>query len=148
MAELLRDLAEDDSVAAVVLRIDSPGGSALASDLILREVEQLKEAKPVVVSMSDVAASGGYYIAAKASKIVAEPATLTGSIGVVGGKFVTRRLQEEILGITHDDARSAAPTPTSTPRSHPYTPEQAARIHRLMGGSTTPSSATSPPAAR
>src|SRR5262249_18700086 len=80
MDEVLRDLREDDSVAAVVLRIDSPGGSAMASDLILRQVEKLKQKKPVVVSMSDAAASGGYYIAAKATKIVAEPATLTGSI--------------------------------------------------------------------
>ena len=62
---------------AVVLRIDSPGGSALASDLILREVEQLRARKPVVASMSDVAASGGYYIAARATRIVAEPATIT-----------------------------------------------------------------------
>lgn len=102
MASELRALAEDDSVVAVVLRIDSPGGSALASDLILREVEQLRAKKPVVVSMSDVAASGGYYIAARATRIVAEPATLTGSIGVVTGKLATGRFQEELLGITHD----------------------------------------------
>ena len=81
MAAELHDLAEDDSVVAVVLRIDSPGGSALASDLILREVELLRESKPVVVSMSDVAASGGYYIAARATRIVAEPATITGWSG-------------------------------------------------------------------
>ena len=98
----LKALAEDDSVAAVVLRIDSPGGSALASDLILREVERLKEKKPVVVSMSDVAASGGYYIAAKATRIVAEEATITGSIGVVSGKFASGRFQKELLGITYD----------------------------------------------
>lgn len=103
LAPLLRDLGEDDGVAAVVLRIDSPGGSALASDLILRDVEQLARQKPVVVSMSDVAASGGYYIAAKATKIVAEPGTLTGSIGVVAGKLATRRFQQELLGITHDE---------------------------------------------
>ena len=102
LGELLRKLAEDDGIAAVVLRVNSPGGSALASDLILREVEKLEEKKPVVVSMSDLAASGGYYIAAKATKIVAEGGTLTGSIGVVGGKLVTRRFQEELLGITHD----------------------------------------------
>lgn len=102
MASELRKLAEDDSVLAVVLRIDSPGGSALASDLILREVEQLRAKKPVVVSMSDVAASGGYYIAARATRIVAEPATITGSIGVVTGKLATGRFQEELLGVTHD----------------------------------------------
>lgn len=108
MAEELAALAEDDNVAAVVLRIDSPGGSALASDLILREVERLREEKPVVVSMSDVAASGGYYIAARASRIVAEPATITGSIGVVTGKFATGRFQEELLGITHDPLQRGA----------------------------------------
>ncbi|HZF13455.1 MAG TPA: signal peptide peptidase SppA [Thermoanaerobaculia bacterium] len=102
MARQLRQAARDASLAAVVLRVDSPGGSALASDLILREVKLLARKKPLVVSMSDLAASGGYYITAGARKIVAEPATLTGSIGVVGGKFVTRRLQEEVLGITHD----------------------------------------------
>lgn len=130
-AELLRQLAEDSTVAAVVLRVDSPGGSALASDLILREVEKLVEAKPVVVSMSDVAASGGYYIAAKASKIVAEEATLTGSIGVVGGKFVTRRLQEETLGITHDELKRGANADLYSSLA-PYSPEQAARVERLM----------------
>jgi protease-4 len=103
LGPLLRELGEDDGTAAVVLRIDSPGGSALASDLILREVERLAAHKPVVVSMSDVAASGGYYIAAKATKILAEPGTLTGSIGVVGGKLATRRFQEELLGITHEE---------------------------------------------
>lgn len=102
MADELQALAEDDSVVAVVLRIDSPGGSALASDLILREVEQLRAKKPVIVSMSDVAASGGYYIAARATRIVAEPATITGSIGVVTGKLATGRFQEELLGVTHD----------------------------------------------
>jgi protease-4 len=102
LSRTLSELADDASVDAVVLRVDSPGGSALASDLILREVERLKEKKPVVVSMSDVAASGGYYIAAKATKIVAEEATLTGSIGVVSGKLATGRFQEELLGITHD----------------------------------------------
>lgn len=108
MARELRNLADDDAVAAVVLRIDSPGGSALASDLILREVEQLRAKKPVVVSMSDVAASGGYYIAARATRIVAEPATITGSIGVVTGKLATGRFQEELLGVTHDPLQRGA----------------------------------------
>ena len=80
----IREAAKDDQVAAIVLRIDSPGGSALASDLIWREAERTK--KPVVASLSDTAASGGYYIAVAADKIVAAPGTLTGSIGVVGGK--------------------------------------------------------------
>jgi protease-4 len=83
----LRMLAADDSVKGVVLRIDSGGGSALASELIWHAVRDLKAKKPVVVSMSDVAASGGYYIAAGATKIFAHEDTLTGSIGVVGGKL-------------------------------------------------------------
>ena len=102
LSEELRRLTDDDDVAAVVLRIDSPGGSALASDLILRRVELLAARKPVVVSMSDLAASGGYYIAARASRIVAEAGTLTGSIGVVTGKLATARFQQDKLGITHD----------------------------------------------
>ena len=83
----LRALAADDSVKAVVLRIDSGGGSAQASELIWRAVAELKAKKPVIVSMSDVAASGGYYIASGATKIFALEDTLTGSIGVVGGKL-------------------------------------------------------------
>ena len=83
----LRRLAADDGVKAVVLRIDSGGGNARASELIWRAVEGLKAKKPVVVSMSDVAASGGYYIAAGATRIFAHADTLTGSIGVMGGKL-------------------------------------------------------------
>jgi protease-4 len=83
----LRVLAQDDAVKAVVLRIDSGGGSALASELIWHAVAEVKAKKPVVVSMSDVAASGGYYIACGATKIFALDDTLTGSIGVVGGKI-------------------------------------------------------------
>jgi protease-4 len=82
--DAIRAAAKDDAVAAIVLRIDSPGGSALASDLIWREVKQA--GKPVGASLSDIAASGGYYIAVAADRIVAAPGTLTGSIGVVGGK--------------------------------------------------------------
>ena len=80
----LRKAMDDEDVKAVVLRVNSPGGSALTSDIIWREVELLKESKPVVVSMGDVAASGGYYIAVGANKIFAEPTTITGSIGVFG----------------------------------------------------------------
>jgi protease-4 len=83
--DAIRTAAEDDDVAAIVLRIDSPGGSALASDLIWREAERIH--KPVVASLSDTAASGGYYVAVAADRIVAAPGTLTGSIGVVGGKI-------------------------------------------------------------
>jgi protease-4 len=131
MAALLRDMAEDGSISAVVLRIDSPGGSALASDLILRAVAKLRERKPVVVSMSDTAASGGYYIAVAASKIVAEPATLTGSIGVYGGKLVTRRFEEEILGLGHDAQKRGANADIYS-SLQPYTPPQEARMQQLL----------------
>ena len=83
VAQQLRRLRLDDDVKAVVLRVNSPGGSATASEIILREVRLLREAgKPVVVSMGNVAASGGYWIASLADRIVAEPTTITGSIGV------------------------------------------------------------------
>jgi len=132
LGEILRQLADDPDVAAVVLRVDSPGGSALASDLMLREVIRLAERKPIVVSMSDVAASGGYYIASKATGIVAEPTTITGSIGVVGGKFVLRRFQEDLLGITHDTLARGANADFFSNLDH-FSPEQAEHYERLMG---------------
>ncbi len=95
----LRAAARDEHVRAVVVRVDSPGGSAVASETIWREVSLLREAKPVVVSMGEVAASGGYYVACPADVIVALPATLTGSIGVFGGKMVVQGLLER-LGVT------------------------------------------------
>ncbi len=102
LGSTLASLADDDGVRAVVLRIDSPGGSAVASDLLLRRVDLLRHKKPVVVSMSDLAASGGYYMAAKANQIVAEPGTLTGSIGVFSGKLATGQFEQDLLGVTHD----------------------------------------------
>ncbi len=84
MNEAIIKAKEDDKIKAIVLRVDSPGGSALSSDIIWREIELAKEKKPVIVSMGNVAASGGYYIAAGADKIFAEPTTITGSIGVFG----------------------------------------------------------------
>ena len=87
MVKALKDAAEDKSVKAIVLRVDSPGGTNYASDIIWRAVEEAKRKKPVVVSMSDVAASGGYYISAGAHKIVVQPSTITGSIGIFAGKM-------------------------------------------------------------
>lgn len=84
MSRSLIEAREDDKVKAVVIRVNSPGGSALASEIIWREIELTKKVKPVIVSMGDVAASGGYYIACNADKIIAEPTTITGSIGVFG----------------------------------------------------------------
>ena len=128
---LLRDLAEDDSVDAVVLRVDSPGGSALASDLILREVSLLAEEKPVVVSMSDVAASGGYYISARTHQIVAEAATITGSIGVWAGKLVTAEFERELLGISHDTLKRGANADIYSSLQR-FSPDQAERFQYLM----------------
>jgi len=101
LTKVIDEVRDDKSIKAVVLRIDSPGGSGLASDIIWRAIESLKQKKPVVVSMSDVAASGGYYIAAGANKIVAEPSTITGSIGVVGGKPVIKGFYDWI-GVTNE----------------------------------------------
>jgi protease-4 len=98
MIKAIRQARDDDTVKAVVLRVDSPGGSALASDLIWHELETVK--KPVIASMGDVAASGGYYIAMGADRIFAEPGTITGSIGVVGGKLALEKFFAKI-GITH-----------------------------------------------
>ena len=101
LAKALTDAAADKSIKAIVMRVDSPGGSGLASDIIWHSVEAANQKKPVVVSMSDVAASGGYYISASASKIVAQPSTITGSIGVVAGKPVMRGLYDW-LGISNE----------------------------------------------
>ncbi len=94
-------LAKDKSVKAVVLRIDSPGGSALASDLMWRQIRKLAESKPVIASLGNVAASGGYYIAVAAHEIVAHPETITGSIGVIAGKLSGGELLEK-LGVRFD----------------------------------------------
>lgn len=101
LVRTINEARDDKTIKAIVLRIDSPGGSGLASDIIWRAVELAKEKKPVVVSMSDVAASGGYYIACNANKIIAEPSTITGSIGVVGGKPVVKGFYDWI-GVTNE----------------------------------------------
>ena len=100
----LRNAREDDKVKAVVLRVNSPGGSALASEVAWREMVLLQQVKPVVVSMGDMAASGGYYISAPADYIFADKFTLTGSIGVFGMIPNLQKLLEERIGITYDSA--------------------------------------------
>jgi protease-4 len=102
ISKAIREAREDENVKAIVLRVNSPGGSALASDVIWREMVLAKKAKPVVVSMGDVAASGGYYIACAADAIVAHPNTITGSIGVFGLIPNAQKLFENKLGITVD----------------------------------------------
>jgi protease-4 len=100
IVKAVNDATADNSIKAIVLRVDSPGGSALASDLMWKALEDAKAKKPVVVSMSDVAASGGYYIACNANKIVAEPSTITGSIGMFTGKPVMKGFYDW-LGISN-----------------------------------------------
>jgi protease-4 len=97
----LRAACEDEDVAAIVFRIDSGGGESLASDLICHEVDLCAEEKPVVVSMVNVAASGGYYIAYKATKLMADPLCITGSIGSISGKFIMSKFWDK-LGLTFD----------------------------------------------
>ena len=101
VVKALNDARDDNTIKAIVIRVDSPGGSGLASDIIWHAVEMAKAKKPVVVSMSDVAASGGYYIAAGANKIVAEPSTITGSIGAFAGKPVIKGFYDWI-GVSNE----------------------------------------------
>ena len=108
LSQTLREVAEDDDIKSVVLRVNSPGGSALASDLIWREMENLKAKKPVIVSMGSYAASGGYYISAPADAIVADRSTLTGSIGVYGMMPSFGDALEDKLGITVDAVKTNA----------------------------------------
>jgi len=122
LAQQFRRVRTDDFVKAVVVRVDSPGGVAYSSEVIRHELELTKEVKPVVVSMSDVAASGGYWLSMSANRIIAEPGTITGSIGVLMGKFNLQGLYEK-LGLSTD---FVATTPNST-LEYPlqnFTPEQ------------------------
>ena len=106
VADALRDAREDDAIKAVVFRVDSPGGAYAQSDMVWREVGLLKAAnKPVVVTMGDYAASGGYFVAMAADYVIASPGTITGSIGVYSGKFATKALWDK-LGINWDGVKS------------------------------------------
>jgi protease-4 len=126
-----RDAFRDAKVRAILFRIDSPGGSAVASESIWREVVRARErGKPVIVSMGDTAGSGGYYVAAPADKIVAQPATLTGSIGVLAGKLVIAQLLNKI-GVTADSAeRGANSGMFSTLRD--FTPAERQRLDTFL----------------
>ncbi len=106
ISRAIRQARLDEQVKAVVLRVNSPGGSALASDVMWREIVLTKKVKPVIVSMGDVAASGGYYIACAADVIVAEPTTITGSIGVFGILFNAQKFFNNKLGITFDQVKT------------------------------------------
>lgn len=130
MDRLLREVAEDGSLDAVVIRVDSPGGDAIASEEIWGAVEALREFVPVVVSMGDVAASGGYYMSAGADRIVASPSTLTGSIGVFGVLFNASEVYDK-LGIDWDtmETNPAADFPTSI---RPLSEEERQTFRRLI----------------
>src|SRR6266436_775133 len=122
-----RAAVRDAAVRAILFRVDSPGGSAVASESIWREVVFARErGKPVIVSMGDVAGSGGYYVAAAADKIVAEPATLTGSIGVLAGKLVVADLLKKI-GVSTDSAQVGANAAMFSPTS-----DFSARAHNRL----------------
>lgn len=108
LAKTIRKVREDDKVKAIVLRVNSPGGSALTSEIIWREVEQATRTKPVIVSMGNVAASGGYYISCAADTIVADPTTLTGSIGIFGMFFSGENLIKDKMGIHTDVVKTNA----------------------------------------
>jgi protease IV len=125
IAAALREVATDDAVSAIVLRVDSPGGSVTASETIWREVKRARErGKPVVASMGTMAASGGYYVSMDADAIVANPGTITGSIGVLSGKLVIRDLKER-LGVGSDTVRTNANADVWS-ADELFTPEQQA----------------------
>ncbi|AGZ52282.1 signal peptide peptidase SppA [Mycobacterium kansasii] len=126
IAAALREVAADDSISAIVLRVDSPGGSVTASETIWREVKRARRrGKHVVASMGAVAASGGYYVSMAADAIVANPGTITGSIGVITGKLVVRDLKER-LGVGSETLRTNA-NADAWSIDEPFTPEQRAR---------------------
>ncbi len=127
VCEEIRKVANDNRIKAVVLRVNSPGGSALASEVILRELVLLKQKKHLIVSMGDYAASGGYYISSMADSIFAMPNTITGSIGVFSMMFSIDKLMKNKLGVTFDEVKNApyADLPTS---SRPLTEEEAKRM--------------------
>ncbi|WP_370249585.1 signal peptide peptidase SppA [Nocardioides sp.] len=125
IAARLRALREDDDVAGVLLRVDSPGGSYIASDAIRAEVRALRGAgRPVIAQMRSVAASGGYFVAMGADEIVAQPTTITGSIGVLGGKFVLRGLLDR-LGIVRETVTSG-PQAALMAADRPFTEQERA----------------------
>jgi protease-4 len=126
----LDDVARDDSVKAVVLRVDSPGGSAVASDIILDATKRVKAKKPFVVSMGNVAGSGGYYVACGADTIFADDATITGSIGVVAGKMVTTGMWNK-LGVNFKEYKRGR-NAGILGSAEPFSPEERERMQSWM----------------
>jgi protease-4 len=131
VAGAIRAAAEDKDVKAILFRVDSPGGSYVASDTIWREVVRARQAgKPVIVSMGDLAGSGGYFVAMAADKIVAEPGTITASIGVLGGKMLTSGLWDKV-GLTWDEVHQGE-NATMFTGTHDYTPAEWARFQAWL----------------
>jgi protease-4 len=131
----VRQLRDDASIRAIVLRIDSPGGSSVASDVIWRELmitRDQKKSRPLIVSMSDLAASGGYYIAMPGQVLVAEPGTLTGSIGVYAGKIVYDGTLGKI-GVTEQTVKDGANADIDSPFAR-FTPDQRTKMQDLIQG--------------
>jgi protease-4 len=130
MAKTLKEVRENPQVAAVVLRIDSPGGSAMAADVVWREVQLTARVKPVVVSMGSVAASGGYYIAAPATQVFASPLSLTGSIGIYYGKADIAELLKKI-GV-NVEVYKTAPRADAESIFRPFTPDERRELKRKV----------------
>ncbi len=130
LARAIRQARTDSDIKAIVLRVDSPGGSGTASEVIWRELALARKAKPVIVSMGDVAASGGYYIAMPSDAIVAQPATITGSIGVFSGKFSLRGLYDK-LGLRQEIVERGRNASIFS-GYRPWTDEERARMRGLM----------------
>ena len=131
VAAAIRTAAEDRDVKAILFRVDSPGGSYVASDTIWREVMRARQAgKPVIVSMGNLAGSGGYFVAMAADKIVAEPGTITASIGVLGGKMLTSGLWDKV-GLSWDEIHQGQ-NATMFTGTHDYTPAEWARFEAWL----------------
>jgi protease IV len=130
LSKAIKDAGDDKSIKAIVIRVNSPGGSGLASDIIWHAVEAAKAKKPVVISMSDVAASGGYYISTGANKIVAEPSTITGSIGVFAGKPVLKGFYDW-LGISNEYILRGKQAGIFR-ESEKFTPEERAKFEEFV----------------
>ena len=130
LVKAIEDARDDDTIKAIVLRVDSPGGTTTSSDLIWGAVESAKKKKPVVVSMGDHAASGGYYISVNANRIVAQPSTLTGSIGVYSNKPVFKGLFD-MLGVTTDHI-SRGKNAALFRNSEPFTTEERAQFEAKL----------------
>jgi protease-4 len=131
VAGAIRAAAENKDVRAILFRVDSPGGSYVASDTIWREVVRARQAgKPVIVSMGNLAGSGGYFVAMAADKIVAEPGTITASIGVLGGKVLTSGLWDKV-GLTWDEVHQGE-NATMFTGTEDYTPAEWARFEAWL----------------